>query len=434
MQWSSRVMLRLLIENILDRRNVFMKIKDIGRVVTGKTPLTGVNEYYGGNIMFISPSDLHGDYLIEKSEKTITEEGLKSIESNSIDGISVLTGCIGWDMGNVAMCNSRCATNQQINAIIDFNHKLVDPRYVYYWLKGKKDYLFSIASVTRTPILSKSVFENIDIPLPSLKIQERVTKLLSLIDEKIRKNHQINDYLEQQLQLLYDYWFTQYNFPNEDGQPYKASNGLMVWNKMINHLIPADWKVKPLGTICSFRNGINYDKNVDGNTIYKIINVRNISSSTLFLDESNFDEICLPKQQGDKYYVSDDSIIIARSGIPGATRILCNPSSNIIFCGFIICCTPSDNTLQNYLTLYLRQFEGSSATQTGGSILKNVSQETLKNLIVPIPPQSLLNQFNDPILPIYNLINSNTKENVQLITLRDWLLPMLMNGQTTIED
>ena len=103
---------------------------------------------------------------------------------------------------------------------------------------------------------------------------------------------------------------------------------------------------------------------------------------------------CLPKQQGDKYCVSDESIIIARSGIPGATRILCNPGSNIIFCGFIICCTPYDNTLQNYLTLYLRQFEGSSATQTGGSILKNVSQETLKNLIVPIPPQSLLNQFN----------------------------------------
>ena len=179
-----------------------MKIKDIGRVVTGKTPLTGVNEYYGGNIMFISPSDLHGDYLIEKSEKTITEEGLKSIESNSIDGISVLTGCIGWDMGNVALCNSRCATNQQINAIIDFNHKLVDPRYVYYWLKGKKDYLFSIASVTRTPILSKSVFENIDIPLPSLKIQERVTKLLSLIDEKIRKNHQINDYLSYQSSMV----------------------------------------------------------------------------------------------------------------------------------------------------------------------------------------------------------------------------------------
>ena len=247
-------------------------------------------------------------------------------------------------------------------------------------------------------------------------------------------NSIINDYLEEQLQLLYDYWFTQFNFPDDDGQPYKASNGLMVWNENINHIIPAGWQVKPMGTICSFRNGINYNKNVEGNTTYKIINVRNISSSTLFLDESNFDEICLPRQQGDKYCVSDESIIIARSGIPGATRILCNPSSNIIFCGFIICCTPYNNTLQNYLTLYLKQFEGSSATQTGGSILKNVSQETLKNLLVPIPPQSLLNQFNDSVSHIYNLIIGNIKENVQLTTIRDWLLPMLMNGQATIED
>lgn len=247
-------------------------------------------------------------------------------------------------------------------------------------------------------------------------------------------NSIINDYLEEQLQLLYDYWFTQFNFPDDDGQPYKASNGLMVWNENINHIIPAGWQVKPMGTICSFRNGINYNKNVEGNTTYKIINVRNISSSTLFLDESNFDEICLPRQQGDKYCVSDESIIIARSGIPGATRILCNPSSNIIFCGFIICCTPYNNTLQNYLTLYLKQFEGSSATQTGGSILKNVSQETLKNLLVPIPLQSLLNQFNDSVSHIYNLIIGNIKENVQLTTLRDWLLPMLMNGQATIED
>ena len=93
----------------------------------------------------------------------------------------------------------------------------------------------------------------------------------------------INDYLYQQLQLLYDYWFTQFNFPDNHGQPYKASNGLMVWNAKINHLIPADWQVKPMDTICSFRNGINYDKNIEGDTIYKIINVRNISSSTLFL-------------------------------------------------------------------------------------------------------------------------------------------------------
>ena len=310
------------------------------------------------------------------------------------------------------------------------------PKYMAFYFRSElfRKAVTNNAFMTLRASFNEDIFTFLDVYLPIYEEQVRIGDMLYAVECKIQKNKEINDYLEQQLQLLYDYWFTQYNFPNEDGQPYKASNGLMVWNKMINHLIPADWKVKPLGTICSFRNGINYDKNVDGNTIYKIINVRNISSSTLFLDESNFDEICLPRQQGDKYCVSDESIIIARSGIPGATRILCNPSSNIIFCGFIICCTPYNNTLQNYLTLYLKQFEGSSATQTGGSILKNVSQETLKNLLVPIPPQSLLNQFNDSVSHIYNLIIGNIKENVQLTTLRDWLLPMLMNGQATIED
>ena len=321
-------------------------------------------------------------------------------------------------------------------AILRPNLEKVIPEFLYYTLLNPQfypvaDYL-AIGAAQRT--ISLESLRNIEIELPSLSQQKRIVDVIAPIDKKIHENAMINDYLQRQIQLLYDYWFTQFNFPGDDGRPYKATNGLMVWNEKINQIIPADWQVKPLGAICSFRNGINYDKNVEGNTVYKIINVRNISSSTLFLDESNFDMICLPQQQGDKYRVSNDSIIIARSGIPGTTRILYNPSSNIIFCGFIICCTPYDNTLQNYLTLYLRQFEGSSATQTGGSILKNVSQETLKNLLVPIPQQSLLSKFNDSVSRIYNLINGNIKENVQLTTLRDWLLPMLMNGQAIIED
>ncbi|CBL38376.1 restriction endonuclease subunit S [Anaerostipes hadrus] len=314
--------------------------------------------------------------------------------------------------------------------------RIVYPKYMAFYFRSElfRKAVTNNAFMTLRASFNKDIFTFLDIYLPDYHEQVKIGDMLYSIECKIQKNKKINDYLEEQLQLLYDYWFTQFNFPDDDGQPYKASNGLMVWNENINHIIPAGWQVKPMGTICSFRNGINYNKNVEGNTTYKIINVRNISSSTLFLDESNFDEICLPRQQGDKYCVSDESIIIARSGIPGATRILCNPSSNIIFCGFIICCTPYNNTLQNYLTLYLKQFEGSSATQTGGSILKNVSQETLKNLLVPIPPQSLLNQFNDSVSHIYNLIIGNIKENVQLTTLRDWLLPMLMNGQATIED
>lgn len=427
MQWSSRVMLRLLIENILDRRNVFMKIKDIGRVVTGKTPLTGVNEYYGGNIMFISPSDLHGDYLIEKSEKTITEEGLKSIESNSIDGISVLTGCIGWDMGNVAMCNSRCATNQQINAIIDFNHKLVDPRYVYYWLKGKKDYLFSIASVTRTPILSKSVFENIDIPLPSLKIQERVTKLLSLIDEKIRKNHQINDYLEEMAKTIYDYWFVQFDFPDKNGKPYKSSGGTF------KNGLPIGWNYVPIKNICNILSGFSFQSDdYVQNGKYKLLTIKNVQDTGINLDVDNYINI-LPENMPDFCKLDIGSILMSLTGNVGRVGILYDSNcllnqrvslmqaKNPIMTPFIYCLLKSSK---------MRYILESLAT---GTSQKNLSPIEAGNIMIPYDSEIVKN-FSKKVTPLIDSIITNLKENNNLTNLREWLLPMLMNGQATIEN
>ena len=175
----------------------YVPIKKIGKVITGKTPATSHEEYYDGQYMFISPVELHGGYRVTKSEKTITEKGLESIKTNSIEGISILVGCIGWDMGNVAMCFEKCATNQQINAITQIDAKY-NPYYIYYWLCGKKKYLFSIASVTRTPILSKSTFEEIVIPLPMKKNQDKIANILLKIDQKITLNKQINDNLPYQ--------------------------------------------------------------------------------------------------------------------------------------------------------------------------------------------------------------------------------------------
>ena len=246
--------------------------------------------------------------------------------------------------------------------------------------------------------------------------------------------YMINDNLEQQIQSIYHYLFTQFDFPDELGRPYCTSGGKMLWNDKLKRNIPTNWKVKKLGDLCSFQNGINYDKSIDGDKNYHIINVRNISSSSFLLDENDLDIISLPHKKGDKYCVTDDSIIIARSGIPGATRILFKPTKNTIFCGFIICCTPVDKNMQYYLTFYLKLLEGSSATQTGGSILQNVSQDTLSNLPVLIPPKPVLDEFNQLVLQTFELIHNNMNETTQLVNLRDWLLPMLMNGQATISD
>lgn len=95
-----------------------------------------------------------------------------------------------------------------------------------------------------------------------------------------------------------------------------------MWSEQLKRKVPQNWNVTPLGQVCSFRNGINYDKNTAGDTICRIVNVRNVSSSSIILDERDLDELCLPCKQAKKYLVSNDSILIARIGIPGAPRIL----------------------------------------------------------------------------------------------------------------
>ena len=105
----------------------------------------------------------------------------------------------------------------------------------------------------------------------------------------------------------------------------------------------------------------------------------------------------------------------------------------MIFCGFIICCTPFNSQFRLFLSYFLKQLEGTNATKTGGSILQNVSQDTLKSLHVTLPNDSVLNRFNQKIEPLVQMMQNIINENHELAKLRDWFLPMLMNGQARVE-
>ena len=229
---------------------------------------------------------------------------------------------------------------------------------------------------------------------------------------------------------LYDYWFVQFDFPDENGRPYKSSGGEMVWNEKLKKEVPALFKVKPLGHLCSFRNGINYSKDEIGEE-YKVVNVRNISSSKILLDGESFDTITVPTAKAKNYTLRKEDIIIARSGCPGSTRLLLSPS-NILFCGFIICCSPNNDYMRNYLTYCLKQLEGTNATTSGGSILQNVSQDTLKGLYMIEPTIPVIFNFNKIIDILFAQMLNNLKENNAFIKQRDSLLPFLMNGQVSV--
>lgn len=281
--------------------------------------------------------------------------------------------------------------------------------------------------------LSIETLESMPLLLPSLDEQKKIGELFSSLDRKISLNLAINANLESLAKQIYDYWFVQFDFPDDEGKPYKSNGGTMAWNDKLKREIPADWNVKSLEEIGSFKNGINYSKNEIGDKEYKIVNVRNISSSSLFIDTQNLDSICLKSNTADNFLVNDNDILIARSGTPGATRIIQEESSLVIFCGFIICFSIKEKMLKPLLLYQLKNLEQVTKIQSNGSILSNISQDVLKKLYAFIPKNKVIQKFNCLIKPLWNKLDKSINETNNLIHQRDELLPLLMNGQVTIE-
>ena len=205
----------------------------------------------------------------------------------------------------------------------------------------------------------------------------------------------------------------------------------MVYNPDLKREIPKGWEVKPLGDISTFRNGINYDKSEIGDAEYRIVNVRNISESTFLIRHKDLDKIILRQTLADRFLLGSGDIIVARSGTPGATRIILNPDRTI-FCGFIICCSPIQKAHQILLAQRLQSIQGSLLDTSGGSILKNVSQDTLKSIPIELPPDDVLRRFNETMLTVIRSIDNAQKSIEEMADLRDFLLPLLMNGQVKV--
>lgn len=320
---------------------------------------------------------------------------------------------------------------------VALNRQLVDPAFFVYYFhttEGQKRLLANKCHVG-VPALAQATtnFRLIEIPLPSLPTQKKIAALLSALDSKIELNNRINAELEAIAKTLYDYWFVQFDFPDKDGKPYKTSKGKMVWNEELKREIPEGWEMHNLGKIGNFKNGVNYDPSNPGEIACPIINVRNISSSRFFLKNEDLDIIYLRESDVRKYSVHSGSIIIARSGIPGATRLISDMAENTLYCGFAIHYELQDLNLKIPVFFFLKSIEQQIQSGSGGTIMKNVNQATLNDLKITLPKkENVIKGFNNKIDPLFAKINSIQKENQELAELRDWLLPMLMNGQVKV--
>lgn len=389
-----------------------VRIGDIGKIVTGKTPITNISENFGADYMFIGPTDLHKHFFIDKSEKMISKRGLSSIKGCTLNGISILVGCIGWDMGNVALVQETCATNQQINSITNINDAY-NPYYIYYWLKTKKAFLFQQANVTRTPILNKADFSNIVINIPNKQYQDKVAEKLIAIDKKIALNNKINAELEAMAKLIYDYWFVQFDFPDANGKPYKSSGGKMVYNAALKREIPEGWVNTTLGHICDlYQPQTISEKEMTNDGKYLVYGANGVVGKF------------------DAFNHEDSVVTITCRGNSCGTINSTRPFSWVTGNAMVVkpkCDSMSIDYIKNML--YWANISGVIT----GSAQPQITRANLSPLNVVLPNANLLKSYASysNTNHAYRLILE--EENDELRQLRDWLLPMLMNGQVTVK-
>lgn len=399
-------------------------------------------EQAGHGAPFLSFSTVFNNYfvpdsLVDKMHTSEQEQNTYSVKKGDIFLTRTSETLDELGMSCVAIKDfSKATFSGFVKRLRPLKTDFIYDKFMAFYLRSKlfRKTMTNNAIMTLRASLNEDIFSYLYLHLPDFNSQKKIGDFLFLLNTKFELNNRINTELEAMAKTIYDYWFVQFDFPDAKGKPYKTSGGKMVWNKELKQEIPEGWDSKNLNYFGDFKNGINYDPSIAGDTIANIINVRNISSSSLFIQKSTLDQICLQGENVQKYLVSNDDILIARSGIPGATRLMYEYNENTIYCGFIIRFRVSNPVYKNYLFFSIKNIEKASTAKSAGTIMQNINQESLNRLILIDPKDYLINKFNEFITPIFNKMNNINNENQQLTSLRDWLLPMLMNGQVKVKD
>lgn len=292
----------------------------------------------------------------------------------------------------------------------------IDREYLYYFLKQESVFKYVDKLSARTggqtgvDLVSLNKYP---ISLPeSIDDQRRIVTVLSTIDAKINCNNRIIAELESAIRTLYDYWFVQYDFPDSDGNPYKSSGGEMVYNTKLNREIPADWKVETIG---------EYAEVLKGDLI--TANDTEAGSCKVVAAGLNF------SYTHSKSNRAKNTITISGSG---ANAGYINFWREPIFASDCITVRGKSDTETLLLLHHLRFIQAHILKQATGSAQPHVYPSDIRILDYVVPEDTVIDRFGEFAIPLNDLVANNLLENQQLTELRDWLLPMLMNGQVTV--
>ena len=309
------------------------------------------------------------------------------------------------------------------NVILGYHCTLITPdetkvngKYLNAYLNSglARKYFSNLASGSgQRYTLTVDAIENIEIILPDIKIQERIGDLFSDIDRKIKNNNKINSELESLVKTIYDYWFLQFEFPNEEGKPYKSSGGKMVWNEELKRVIPEGWTVTQISKIANLYQPVTItDKDFISNGKYFVYGANGIIGKY------------------NDYNHENREIAICCRGASCGNYLMTIPESWITGNSMVV--SLKNELLKEYIFWGLnKQIISKFIT---GSAQPQITRTNLNLMVVTVPTKEILIKFNHIIDKIRLRLEANFKENQQLESLRDFLLPLLMNGQVSFKE
>ena len=406
-----------------------IKLGDVFRTSSGATPLTTELSYYeGGNIPWINSGELASPYIYSTSNY-ITQKGFDNSSTEIYPKGTILVAMYGATAGKASMLKITACTNQAICAILPNDDYC--PEFIKYNIDTLYEHLVGLSSGSARDNLSQAGLKELKLVLPKTKKeQENLIAVLSLLDSKIELNKQINDNLEAMAKQLYDYWFVQFDFPNEEGKPYKSSGGAMVWNEKLKREIPKGWYAENICKIANILSGGTPSKAVDeywNNGTIPFFGPTDCNGSVFQIKTA--DHIT---QKGLEHCASslfeEGIVIITARGSIGKLVIVGTPMAMNQSCYAL----QSREGEYEYLYFLTTQLIDCLKAKGSGSVFKSIIASDIEHSTLCVATENVVSDFCKKVKPLFEKLKANTIEIAELTKQRDELLPLLMNGQASV--
>lgn len=409
-------------------KNKLVKLNQIAKVVQGQSP---ESIYYSSieGVPFMQGNRTFGDKY--PFIDTFTSKITKMARKNDI--LMSVRAPVG-DL-NIASCD--LCIGRGLSAITS---KKVNNEFLYYSLKYNVQNLLRQGSGTTYSSVNKDIINDFDLIVPKDENSwESIASLLSSLDSKIELNNKINKELESMAKTLYDYWFVQFDFPDENGKPYKSSGGKMVYNLELKREIPEGWEVKKLDEIIlKTGTGLNPRDNFKlgfGNNYY--VTIKNIEQGKVVLDDKcdKVDDEAL-KIINRRSDLKVGDILFTSIQPVGVTYLIQEQPQNWNINESVFTIRPDYNLVSSDFLFMLLSSDFMKAytnNVSAGSIHKGVRHTDLKSFKFAYSGNTIIKNFNKIVNPILKKMYINEQQNQELAKFRDWLLPMLMNGQVKVK-